>query len=585
MGKYIQDLIKIFYILYLFASVTNANNLNDIKDKTLSSCVVSIMKEGSTNMSLLDVTLVNMKNDLLVASLHKVEGLRFTSRTFLFDSHRIINSAYVIESENPQELMDGLNHLIRYGQWNPKANYLLILKKINDHGLLNLRNLFLDYNMDNVYFITTKKRGDAIYKLNVSSHNYCRRYNNWTFVSYCSEYRTWNNLPVRRSNESIRNCQFKFIAHNCWPYINFVKKDTDGLEQRILKDFEEYKNIKIKFHTVIKKTDKHGIMVPGFIEDMLKLVQDNKFEGAVGGLFVFNSSVDRLSYTYPVIVDHAIFILARAENLRPLELVIYSSHLSASVCFIFIILCVLTSLLKIFPTHHRDVTRDILLVLGYILNTTGVRNISPNLPQRIVFVSLLMLALLLPYTIHGFIYSSVTKPSQGFEPKHVNELQEYTLILNSEFAYRNTIIENTCDTILNCLLKVKNDKTKSLFTIMSHTFLLSYGSQVTDDQCNKKLYSLGVASFELRAFYLRRGSLMLDHFNKFILRVATAGLIRKYTDDISHSEDLKCQFHERKPMTVNLKYFVIFYIILFIGYMISFIVFLLELILGARKAF
>lgn len=222
---------------------------------------------------------------------------------------------------------------------------------------------------------------------------------------------------------------------------------------------------------------------------------------------------------------------------------------------VIIVLCVLTSLLEIFPIQERDVTRDILLVLGYILNRTGIRKIHSNLAQRFLLFSLLWLSLLLPYVINGQISSLVTKPHRGYEPKEVTELKDYRFILYSEFRYVSPSIQN-CHSMLcvvHCLLKVKNNKTKSLLTLISDASLLAYRSQMTDIQCTMKVYKVGNAYVVLRTMFLRRGSRILDPFNKFMLRMGSAGFVQKYYDDITHLGDLKCQYHQRPitPISLN----------------------------------
>lgn len=149
-----------------------------------------------------------------------------------------------------------------------------------------------------------------------------------------------------------------------------------------------------------------------------------------------------MSYTYPIIADHATYVMAHANNLGPWEFVRNCSYVAIVLLIVIIVLCVLTSLLEIFPMQERDVTRDILLVLGYILIRTGIRKIHSNLAQRFLFFSLLWSSLLLPYVINGQISSLVTKPHRGYEPKEVTKLKDYRFILYSEFRYVSLSIQN-----------------------------------------------------------------------------------------------------------------------------------------------
>lgn len=263
--------------------MTYVNIIHDIRDESLRSCVVNVVKEESSNICLLDLTLVNLNDYLIMSSLHKVCGLKFTSRTFLFDSHKIYNTAYVIESENFKELYDGLSQVIKDGQWNPKARYMIIFKNKKESDLLNVGNWFFKNNVDDVFPITLNSKNYVVFKLNIMSSDSCRRSSKWTLVSSCSQYLTEKSIPIVRKHEGIRNCQFKLITHNMWPSVYFDETNLEGTEQRILKEFEKYENVKIELYAVMKQTNIHGVIMPGYVDDMLKKVQDNEFVGSLGG--------------------------------------------------------------------------------------------------------------------------------------------------------------------------------------------------------------------------------------------------------------------------------------------------------------
>ncbi|CAB3249289.1 unnamed protein product [Arctia plantaginis] len=311
MEKNTKPIIKTF-VLCLFTSVATTSFINGATDETLSNCVVDIVREGSNNMSLLDFTLVNVEDDLIISSLHKLGGLRFISRTFSFDYYRIYNNAYIIESENLQVLSDGLSQVVNDRQWNPKARFLIILKNLKDRDVLNLTNWFSEHNVDDVFFITPKRKIYAVYKLNVASNNYCHTSSKWALVSSCSEHLTEKKIPVLRRQQSIRNCRFKFITYNMWPFTNFDDTNREGIEQRVLRDFEKYKNVKIELHTVMEETDAHGVIVPISIKSMLKSVQDNKFEGAVGG-FITTTGNELLSQAC------LLRVYCFSEQIQPME--------------------------------------------------------------------------------------------------------------------------------------------------------------------------------------------------------------------------------------------------------------------------
>lgn len=94
-----------------------------------------------------------------------------------------------------------------------------------------------------------------------------------------------------------------------WPFVYFDESNLEGTEQRILKEFEKYENVKIELHAVMKQTNIHGVIMPGYVDDILKKVQDNEFEGSIGGHITHKKN-----YTYPIIANHATYVMAHANN-------------------------------------------------------------------------------------------------------------------------------------------------------------------------------------------------------------------------------------------------------------------------------
>lgn len=242
---------------------------------------------------------------------------------------------------------------------------------------MNVTKLFLHHNMYDIVFICYQDGDYSIHIFHTTSNSYCSRPNILILVSTCSRYRRTKKFLFQKRNKSLWNCRFKFITRIAWPFTHSDSAIKLGINQRILKSFEKYEEILIEQHPMSSKTDKYGRVISN-VAAMLKRVEDKEFEGAIGGLLLKLKRTERLSFAYPVIINSEVAVLAKADDLGPWEGVLKQMPLTALLMGIpIIVLSVAASVITIFPCQQRDITRDILLVLGYILNKTNVVNIHP----------------------------------------------------------------------------------------------------------------------------------------------------------------------------------------------------------------
>ncbi|KAF9415465.1 hypothetical protein HW555_006887 [Spodoptera exigua] len=179
-------------------------------------------------------------------------------------------------------------------------------------------------------------------------------------------------------------------------------------------------------------------------------------------------------------------------------------------------------------------------------------------------------AFIIPYAIQANLFSVTTRPVRGYEPKEFEDLKDYTPALYTEWqrriAFNNS---HNCGTRIECLRMVKNSPRKSFYTLISRLHLWIYQWLLTDSHCSLGIYALKEPYMTVyRSIYVRRGSVLMNPINNFLLRIASGGIIRKHASDISYREKVKCKSHSSLSYHAPLKLsnFKYIFIILISGY-------------------
>ncbi|KAH9639265.1 hypothetical protein HF086_014129 [Spodoptera exigua] len=537
---------------------------------------------------LMDITLMNMNNDLQLSAIHQVEGARFISRRFLWDTENVSNVIYIVMSEDYIELANGLSKVTSDKFWNPSARFIIVVQNLKQYSLQDVADLLHTYNIYQKVSIISRYGDEyAIYKYNLTKPGDCLKTGHLKFWSLCSDYCSGKMIPPINKG-SIRGCRYKFIAQNLWPFTNF-DSSLKGTEQYIISLFQKEYGVKIDL-LEFTKVNKFGKPVGNSTLIMIEEVENNRVEGVVGG-YVIDSLYDgkNITYLYPMAIDHILIILARADYVDQWSAIL-SQSLSTFIVIslLFVIFCSAAIFLSLFRSRS-DVSRDILIVFGYLLNKTVVKRTASGWPQVCLFTTILFTAFIIPYAIQANLFSVTTRPVRGYEPKEFEDLKDYTPALYTEWqrriAFNNS---HNCGTRIECLRMVKNSPRKSFYTLISRLHLWIYQWLLTDSHCSLGIYALKEPYMTVyRSIYVRRGSVLMNPINNFLLRIASGGIIRKHASDISYREKVKCKSHSSLSYHAPLKLsnFKYIFIILIGGYILSFLIFLYEIWVGAKRKF
>ena len=555
--------------------------------ESLTSCVVKMIEDISYKKyyHVMDITVMNMNNDLKLSALHKVNGARFVSRRFFWVPGNINNVIYIVMSESYHELQHGLRKVTSDAFWNPLARFIIVLQSFEISSLREITDLLHAHNIYNVSVISRDGNDYAIYKYNFTKPDYCLKSGHLTFWSRCFDYQKEKNIPFLNKG-SIRNCRFKFLSRNIWPLVNF-DTSTKGSEQYFMALFQKQFGLQIDLQE-FGKVDKYGKVMSNSTLIMLQKVENNEIEGVLGGYEISSMYSGNISHTYPITIDHMFHIVAHAKYVGQLVAILRQSFYTCIIIgILYVIFCVAVTLLSIFSSP-KDISRNALIVFGYLCNTNVVRRTVSGWPQILIFTSLLFAAFIIPYAIQANLYSVTTQPVRDYEPKYEEDLKNYQAVLHTDFQYRSKFDGYfDCGTRISCLLLVKDYPNKPFYTILSNSHFKVYQWQLTDDHCNMAMYQLKEPySTIYRAFYLRRGSLLIPYFNHFIYQYVTTGVMQKLASDIYFREWLKCKSrHRPEHISLPLSDFYYVFMMLIGGYCLSLLLFIFEVWAGTQCMF
>ncbi|XP_035449730.2 uncharacterized protein LOC118275763 [Spodoptera frugiperda] len=578
----------IFTLLSILISTSALIKINQYDDKGLTSCITKMVADidYKKNSRLMDITLMNMNNDLQLSTIYQVEGARFISRRFYWDTDNISNVIYIVMSKDYLELANGLSKVISDKFWNPSAIFIIVVQNLREYSIHNVTDLLHTYNIfHKVSVISRDGDGYAIYKYNLTKPGYCLKAGHLKLWSQCSDYCSEKKIPPINIG-SIRGCRYKFIARNLWPFTNF---DTNlkGTEQFIISLFQKKYGVNIDLME-FTKVNKYGTPIDNATLIMIEKVENNKVEGVVGGYAIDSSNVGKnITHLYPMTIDYIRVVLARANFVDQWSAILSQSLITFIVIsFLFVIFCLAAIFLSLFHSRN-DVSRDILIIFGYLLNKTAVKRTASGWPQVCIFTTILFMAFLIPYAIQANLFSVTTRPVRGYEPKQFEDLKGYKPVLYSEWLRRKDFIDSyDCGTRIDCLLMVKNNPEKLFYTLISYLHLWIYQWWLADSHCNLAIYPLREPYMTIyRTIYLRRGSALMNPFNSFITEIASSGILKKHASDISYREQVKCKSHSSFSIYVPLKLsnFKYIFMILIGGYCLSLLIFIYEVWAGSQR--
>ncbi|XP_052751650.1 ionotropic receptor 21a-like [Galleria mellonella] len=591
--------IVIFFAMY----VTNVHSTSimyfqeSANVTELKTCVVKIiitqLRKGT------ELTVISNAEDLL-SEIHDSFHVLLNFRHYEIHSENYSYiEAYLISADDVDDLDITINTLKLEWSWNPKAKFIITIRCLTDiEQLKAIFKLLLISHILNILLVTRIEKRYLIYTYFPYGEGNCgRNHENITKCCDCNELRSDINIFPDDSTRTLSNCTLRVLTHHNPPFSMIPrmmeKRIVIGYEQRVLDFLAKSEKFRISY-TYDLIPDRFGyVQPPNFsATDLLEGIQNKEADVVMGGFLLITNTMYLCDYIWTYFGSNENYLKVFSSHPEYIGRwrIIYDSfdkHIFVLILvtlFIFILLCLGIVTLE---GEINYVAKVILYVWGSIF---GI--ISPYFKILIQKRRYLLLWVGFVFLISNFYQTSLislaTKPSVrpgiesgdellklGYQPCLPNSsrwlFRHFELsILNDVFQPKPECME--LESSLVALATIPN-----LYTI-SHYFKYMYLVQ------GKYRYLIYESNYNFQrashAIFFVRGFPRIDSMNYKVLRMSESGLFVAAFRDLGlepvKSFFMKQRANARSFSSLKIEDFWIPHLILVIGTVLAFIVFIAE---------
>lgn len=583
---------NIFLLTLILSTIYTYNitlkNLEDT-EKIASDCISNVLRQIKFSKDT-TATIINLDN-LLSAKLIAMNAFVFHFRPFYKNqSNLIFHDVFILNLETLTELKNGISLAIISHSWNPKAKYIVFIKEEID--LEETSKLLFKYNMFNITMIlkTIIYKEYSIFNFNFELDS-CNKPASQTleFTSTCANY-TGQETFLYKMPKHFKNCQFKMFVRERFPSI-ILDSEIVGVEEEILNIWKEKDNVTVE-PIYIKNSEKFEMM----LDNGSNYTRMNKYpvigevEGAIGGFSLTMKRAIDFEYTYPRTVDHDVVVIRRSKKKNQWEHVGKNiSPILPIILVSFFVFCVLGNLIPVFG--KKGVFYNCIIVIGYFINNTSKYFKSHKICHRIIVLSLLIYNFFINGLLQAIFSSSLSHPFHNDQENDLNlVISKYKRLGIGILAKKwegngDDFIE--CNTIVECLTVLMNS-TELMYVTMSKENYMFYKWEVTgypDDVFF--VLSEHVVAYS-KTVYFVRGSTVAHHFSEFLKKIYAGRINSRILTHLMESNKLKSLYHLNHTLSSFTasslaKDYKEPFILLGVGYFLSIVIFLCEVMYSKRK--
>lgn len=538
----------------------------------------------------------NANVDELVKSTNEAEVChRIIVRTFEDRDWFIWTNVYVITVEDLVGLWSGLLDLTRDVFWNPRAKFIVQVNNLvgEDKGVQLFLKILMICRIYNVVLLRIVKDDAVIYTYHPFDNHGCgKHFDKVITLGTCESAHNISNYFPNTIPNVMKNCTFKVVATDDVP--NFISKASNytvygkfvsGLEQYVLDTIAEREGFFLDYD-IFGVDVTYGVVLPNrTATGLLNFVDNGKADIAAGGYILMKNRVELFDYLWgfnyaayylytPAVTNHIWQRVYREFGLKTWLLI------AAAIFFAILVGMILKTLI-------HDETFSILYLWGYFFGNAG-RGLSKHKKFRQIIIWWAVFTFCISYFYNTALFSLITvhvheKP-QTLSVGNLKDLPYGPCISDNsrmlyQYAYNQDLPEgkaiHRCTSTDSSLKYVA--ETKKYYAIeMEYSYKLKE-YQYLNDLGKPELDSYVFSSTNVIVMYLERGFPFVDKFQDYVHRMYEAGLIMNHLQTINLRRYSVLQRHP-KPFTVTtLLDLRMHFGILFVGYILSFVCFLLEI--------
>lgn len=585
-------------ILFIIFQESSPYFLNKSQQSHLYECVQNVV--FNLNSDIMVIGNGDVKHDLLFKIVYETSRYKIGNRDFSQATKFIQSDIYIIATNTYDGLKNKLQNLTFDIYFNPSALTIVVLESsvLNDISVV-FKQLY-SFNIFNVSVITQFLKSDvpSIVLPDHTKCKFCDITKEMLIFINCNEINNKFNVEVLNSKIKYVSNAISLHSYNTTimlekhaPFAFFKIKDSidteEGYEGIFLNKIKNRYNVKYveNIHNEIIGSNIHNVS-----SVILRRVFYGEYDGVVGGLILSAERKQALDFVYPHLFDYFVVIIPRSPIIERWKSTLYSFSIT-----VWILISIVTLLFSIFALilnifiKQRDKCGVFVSVLGYFFGNS--HQIRSNSNTRIALISWSIFTWLLCSYFQSKLSSVFTRPAHQSQIGSLDDISEqrYTLYINRASYW---FIENTfgkkpsevftdikiCNNMLECLHHVSMGGKR--VTISSNLHFLYYESSFRDEYGEQKLYKLPKPYFSFWfSIYMRRGHPLVKSMRSLEMSIIESGLLGKSILDLHFNISVKKHFYKNNKInSISYKDMEGIYYILLIGWLLSTIIFILELV-------
>ncbi|XP_023951912.2 uncharacterized protein LOC112055859 [Bicyclus anynana] len=599
-----QSLQYLFCVIFCAITVQTEPNflITRIDDNVLKicrnatiSCIVKLMEKfvdcGSSAV-LVDKT--DLTNSVIKSLSHK-SCYSYILRSVHTHSRLQQTKVYIISTLNVRQFTSSITQLAREVGWNPKARFLITIKEFEKEQILEIFKTLLSHNIFNALFVNEDNNEiTKVYSYFPFDDQKCGQVSldiikeeDCDYVDTIEDY--YKSLEIKYKNCSIvvtaseDMVNFIFRSNQLYSYLG---KNAEGIEEYMLRNIAKLENLKIEY--ILGGDDKrYGIILPNHtVTGVLGYLQNDNVSIAGGGFFLIRNRADLFDfiwgYNYATI---CLFTPAFGKENWKNVYREFSTLTWMLIVFSFFFTSTLIIVVRKYILRKEDDKLVLLIkVWGYIFGHTDY-GLYQGRKTRIIILIWIWFTYFIASFYNTAYYSLLTridvekmqqKPA-NLESFHLKPCLTDTIRTLFKYNFNEILPANrykNCNYTQMALDSVANSN--DLYALeMEYGYRLREYRYI-DKEGNYKLEMTRFSGDMVFALYTKRGFPLLQKFQRYAFYHFESGILQNHLNEIFHSIHIFHQHYKSEYTNSRLTDYRIHFCVLFLGYFISTICFIME---------
>ncbi|XP_064071764.1 uncharacterized protein LOC135193394 [Vanessa tameamea] len=595
------------YIPFICIITSTSSNQIDLKNKLNVRTTSDLFFKAATNCTALItykhipcgtlITLISTENYMepLNKLLSDKNCYNFNTRSFRRQDWLIRSDFYITSVKNFFQFYLNFNNLSTNTAWNPRAQFIILIYELKTSEYNEVFKLLFKLNIFNIILLTKSDIGNL--KINTYSpfdNNACgRSFGEIINIKNCEDV---DNIRTNYDYLEVkyRNCTITIAGSEDVPNFiyatnkeySYLQKNNQGLEQYMLANFAIRENITLEYILVGTELG-YGVVLPNWTASgSLSYLQNNTVSIVTGGYLLMLNRVQLFDCIWGY--NTATFLLFTPAQ-GEIHWTKFYQQFSGTTWFLialcYFVITILTIFTRLYFMELYDAKRMALILWGYIFGNTNEKLIRSRKLRTIViiwiwfiffinsFYSTAFYKLLTTKSIEKLMYAKNSLDSLPLKPCISDNTRiffkyEYNVTLPGKPIDRCKNISRSLDTVANG---------NQFYAIeLDYSYNIREFKYI-DDKGHRKLDKFQYSNNIMSAIYMTRGFPLREKLQRYAHYHMEAGLLKNQAELINHRYNMFNKHYSHSFEKLCLSDVRIPYMILFVGYIISLICFIIEI--------